>query len=314
MATEYEDQGGSRYTIRDDSPNETLASAVSGYSVVRAFTEYNAEEIDLFAASESTDSLTVESHNMFGAEAINLEAYSSSGDIESSADRMLNWDDGITPVYTASIIRVISTSLAGNVSNYASGMQGADDIHLLARVPNGEAYNRVDAEEGNDRVTAVVRGAGFSDIHGGAGDDRLKVSGGDDNFLWGNQGDDTLLGSANDDHLIGGRGDDYLKGYGGADSFEFQSARNGERDRIADFTIGEDVMDLGKIDANVWRGGNQAFSFDESGHGGTGRVWVEDYGSRTIVHADTGKAVLDIVLLDGRGVDAHDYSASDFIL
>ena len=195
------------------------------------------------------------------------------------------------------------------------GDDGGNEI-----LPNG-GLNLVYGDDGNDRLSASIivddaseLGLARSELYGGTGDDRLKVSGGDENFLTGNQGNDTLLGSTGDDRMIGGQGDDYLKGYAGDDTFEFQSARNGERDRIDGFAIGDDLIDVSRIDANAWRGGNQSFSFDATGDGGTGKIWVEDYGTRSIVHADTGRAVLDIVLLDGRGVDASDYGASDFIL
>jgi Ca2+-binding RTX toxin-like protein len=206
--------------------------------------------------------------------------------------------------------------------NEASGDDGDDRItariELTMFDESSTASNTLYGGEGSDRLTAIIatdaEQVGHSSLYGGEGDDRLKVSGGTDNFLTGNQGNDTLLGSTGDDRFIGGQGNDYLKGYAGDDTFEFQSARNGERDRIADFTIGEDVMNLSRIDANAFRNGNQAFIFDADGDGGTGRVWVEDYGTRTVVHANTGRAVLDLVLLDGRDVDASDYIASDFIL
>ncbi|PZQ49925.1 MAG: protease, partial [Rhodovulum sulfidophilum] len=137
---------------------------------------------------------------------------------------------------------------------------------------------------------------------------------------WGNQGNDTLLGSGNADHLIGGAGADFLRGNGGEDTFEFWGARGlsaKERDRIYDFTIGEDLIDVSRIDANAYRNGNQAFRFSGEGEWqGTGRIWVEDNPDNdgSIVYASTGRKMLAINLLDGTSVDASDYSASDFIL
>ena len=209
------------------------------------------------------------------------------------------------------------------VSSTLSGGLGSDKltstIYTFASygdIPRNVLYGG----DGDDRLTASLltfeqdAPSGASELYGGTGDDRLKVTGGNGNFLTGNQGNDTLLGSTGADRMIGGQGDDYLRGYAGDDTFEFQSARNGERDRIDGFAIGDDVIDISRIDANAFRGGNQSFTFDASGDGGTGKIWVEDYGTRSIVHADTGRAILDIVLLDGRGVDAGDYGASDFIL
>ena len=51
---------------------------------------------------------------------------------------------------------------------------------------------------------------------------------------------------------------------GGAErhgTFGFPSARDGERARIADFVIGDDGIDLSRIDANAFRGGDRAFTF-----------------------------------------------------
>ena len=223
------------------------------------------------------------------------------------------------------------TTTGGDAFNEAEGGEGSDLIEAVVSLPESawagshvapqRGLNLVYGDAGNDRLSARITmsddassGDFHSELYGGTGNDRLKVSGGDENFLTGNQGNDTLLGSTGDDRMIGGQGDDYLKGYAGDDTFEFQSARNGERDRIDGFAIGDDLIDVSRIDANAWRGGNQSFSFDATGDGGTGKIWVEDYGTRSIVHADTGRAVLDIVLLDGRGVDASDYGASDFIL
>jgi Ca2+-binding RTX toxin-like protein len=211
----------------------------------------------------------------------------------------------------------------GDASNDVGG--GAGDDRITANIelfgssdPDASVINTVRGDGGDDRLSASISGeapqSARSELYGGEGADRLTVRGGADNLLTGNQGDDTLVGSGYADRLIGGQGDDFLRGRGGFDDFVFQSIRVGERDRISDFAIGEDDFDLGQIDANAFRGGDQTFSFDESGSGGTGKVWVEDYGTRSIVHADTGRAVLDVVLLDGRGVDAGDYGAGDFIL
>lgn len=214
-------------------------------------------------------------------------------------------------------------------TNRASGGSGDDVItaRLLLTGDEGEnrGFNELRGDAGDDRLTAVISipdaelGKARSELHGGSGDDRLKVSGGTGNLLYGNQGDDTLLGSANDDRLIGGQGADYLRGYGGSDVFVFMGARGtgaSERDRIADFTIGADLIDVSAIDAKSWRPGNQSFTFDAQGEGRSGTLWVEEnpdnHGS--ILYANTGRALLAVNLLDGRGVHADDYSASDFIL
>jgi len=107
---------------------------------------------------------------------------------------------------------------------------------------------------------------------------------------------------------------DYLRGRGGDDVFLFGAIRNGEQDRIVDFVIGEDKIDLSQIDANTSRGGNQDFTFGT--REGTGRVWIEEAsrGSSSVLHADTGTKVLTVVIQDGADVGIDAYHASDFLL
>lgn len=183
--------------------------------------------------------------------------------------------------------------------------------------------NLLQGGEGDDRLTAIIRVEGgaeeaalHSELAGGEGADRLSVQGGEGNILEGNQDDDTLLGGSGDDRLVGGVGDDLLRGRGGDDTFVFGSIRGGERDRVLGFAIGEDLIDISRVDAKSWRSGNQSFTFDDSGEGGSGRVWVEEDpdGHGSLVHADNGRGVLVVSLLDGRSVDAGDYSAGDFLL
>lgn len=212
------------------------------------------------------------------------------------------------------------------IYNVLSGGSGNDTllstIYMFAPDSYGELPRNVSyGGSGDDRITARVvqfedadAFNGHSELRGGAGEDRLSVQGGNGNVLEGNQGDDTLLGSEGSDRLIGGQGDDLLRSRGGGDTFAFGSIREGERDRLLDFTIGEDLIDIGGIDAKSWRNGDQSFTFDASGEGGSGRVWVEDLGATTVVRADTGRDVLVLLLRDGWDVAAEDYGAGDFLL
>ncbi|MDQ3143742.1 MAG: pre-peptidase C-terminal domain-containing protein [Pseudomonadota bacterium] len=79
------------------------------------------------------------------------------------------------------------------------------------------------------------------------------------NVLVGLGGDDALGGGAGADRLFGGTGNDLLTGGAGKDRFVI--AEIGGRDRISDFSHGEDLIDLSRIDANVAADGDQAFTF-----------------------------------------------------
>lgn len=213
--------------------------------------------------------------------------------------------------------------------NTADGGRGDDRISAVATLSptwNGAdatGLNHLEGGAGNDRLFAQVKIANGataadarSELYGGSGNDRLSVRGGEGNVLDGGSGADVLLGSEGVDILDGGGHADYMRGRDGADIFRFEigdsSARN--RDRIADFEIGSDVIDLSQIDANVARRGDQAFIVD--GTEGRGHAWfVEDPDSTgTILMADNGRRVLEVLLIDGRGVEADHYSAGDFLL
>ncbi len=188
----------------------------------------------------------------------------------------------------------------------------------------GHRYSRLKGGDGDDHLTSTIvlrDGAERigAELEGGAGNDRLSARGGEGNVLAGGSGRDTLLGSGGSDELIGGAGADRLRGGGGADSFVFDVARGSamsQRDLITDFTTGTDQIDLSGIDAKDWRSGNQAFTFDATGTGGGGQVWIErsSSGSDSLLYADTGGERLVVTLRDGSDIDPSDYSASDFIL
>ena len=137
----------------------------------------------------------------------------------------------------------------------------------------------VDLAEGTAKGT--WNGNGFSyrisnieEIRSGPGDDDL----------WGDAGNNTLRGYAGDDALEGGAGDDRLYGGDGDDVFIFEPGHG--RDRIADFTDGDDVIvlrgfGLSKSDvmsdnvAGPWSEGTGVW-IDLTGHGG-GRIELDGF-------------------------------------
>ena len=137
----------------------------------------------------------------------------------------------------------------------------------------------------------MARGGGRDRLHGGYGDDTL-LSG---------TGNDTLNGYAGDDVLSGQAGDDLLIGGGGADRFVFRLRGDNGHDRIADFTPGEDVLDL------RWLG------LERIAHG-TGGLYegllrIVERGADVVLRADLdqdGRAELDILLRDGGDVGRDD--------
>ena len=84
---------------------------------------------------------------------------------------------------------------------------------------------------------------GNDEVSGGAGNDRLFGDRGNDT-LNGDAGKDQIKGGSGGDLLNGGKGADVLSGGSGADTFFFK--RGDGKDRITDFNIGQDLIEIGK--------------------------------------------------------------------
>jgi len=177
-------------------------------------------------------------------------------------------------------------------------------------VSPGDLYDRMYGNGGND----VLRAFGHNDyLSGGRGNDRLYGDGGNDK-LYGGSGDDRLYGGTGDDRLTGGAGKDWLHGGSGSDSFHFNKASEAQGDTVYRFEHGLDTMNLGNIDANTRKSGNQDFRFiDRKGftkHAGE----LQEYHSKgnTYIRGDVdgdGKADFSIKVLG-----KHDFTMHDLIL
>ena len=83
-------------------------------------------------------------------------------------------------------------------------------------------------------------------LYGNNAENRLRGRGGDD-IIEGRGGNDRLGGDAGDDILVGGPGENRYNGGDGRDTFVIGFSRDGNYQRIDDFTDGED-----RIDLNAW--------------------------------------------------------------
>lgn len=118
----------------------------------------------------------------------------------------------------------------------------------------------IKAGSGDDLITGnVLRNR----LIGKAGDDEIRGAQGHD-VIKGSGGHDRLFGNTGNDRLDGGLGRDILVGGGGADRFILKT--NSNVDRIKDFTLGVDLIEVGNI-------GLASLSSNDSGH------LVVDYGS-----------------------------------
>jgi serralysin len=107
-------------------------------------------------------------------------------------------------------------------------------------------------------------------------------------------GNDVLIGNAVGNILDGGTGNDVYTGGAGADRFVI--GQIGFADRITDFVSGVDKLDLSKIDANLGKGGEQAFRWVGTGvFSAAGDVRVgSNAAGNTVLSGDTnGDGVAD---------------------
>nr|WP_279381322.1 type I secretion C-terminal target domain-containing protein [Vibrio cholerae] len=104
-----------------------------------------------------------------------------------------------------------------------------------------------DSSSIRDADDQLFGGEGNDILFGQGGNDRLDGGVGKDT-LYGGSGNDTLIGGEGNDILIGGLGNDILTGGSGEDIFKWVDGDlDGSRDRITDFKIGEDKIDLSDL-------------------------------------------------------------------
>jgi serralysin len=222
------------------------------------------------------------------------------------ADVMSGGGDDDTLSYASSQERVIVGLEKGDVM----GGGAAGDTIPFYDFENiiGSAYSDLLAGNGANNT-----------FKGGAGDDIMYGRNGED-WLLGGDGTDTLYGGNGNDELTGGGGKDFLHGGSGADRFAWDSTTEanltaGSADRILDFNPTEgDRIDLLGVDANIYVGGNQAFTFiGTAAFSGTpGEVRYYHSGGNTFIEMQTGTSVdiEGVIRIDGM----HTLQAGMFML
>lgn len=172
---------------------------------------------------------------------------------------------------------------------------------------------------GNSEANFLRGNAGDNVLAGRAGADVIRGLAGDD-VLFGQRGRDTLYAGAGEDRITGGIGADLI--FGGADADTFVYTRladsrvgGGQRDVIRDFGNGQDRIDISAIDADLTRGGNQAFSFIDgqtfSGTAGELRInRLEDINAVIIAGDNTGDGGANFQIFLA---NTSDIGASDFV-
>jgi hypothetical protein len=166
-----------------------------------------------------------------------------------------------------------------------------------------------------DIENVVLATAGDWHVRGNELDNRITGSFGN-NVLMGMGGDDILIGGGGDDLLIGGNAADTMTGGEGSDRFDFRSLSEVgvgiDRDTITDFVSGEDLIGLGRIDADLGHSGNQAFHIVEAFSGAAGELAIRQQDGKTLVDADVDGDGLSDFQIELYGL--HTLTAGDFIL
>ncbi|MCT4553512.1 MAG: M10 family metallopeptidase C-terminal domain-containing protein [Pelagimonas sp.] len=206
-----------------------------------------------------------------------------------------------------------------NGDNDLSGRGGNDLIYGHDGNDTIRAGGNKDSVDGGTGDDVIRLGTGGDTGLGGDGDDRIEGRSGDDR-LEGGLGNDTLLGGSDEDRLLGGDGNDLLRGgasndtlIGGAgnDVFDFNTVSDSAElkwDRIADFTQGEDLIDLG----DLVEGQLELNLLGSFAGGGVASIRTVETGGDTRINIDVdGDGVRDM-RIDLQGVTG--IAATDFLL
>ncbi len=217
-----------------------------------------------------------------------------------------------------------------NAANNLSGLAGNDLIHGLAGADtlNGnEGSDVLDGGPGNDKLNGgtgmdIATFAGSTSVvvdlaatpatakRGGETDTLTSIEG-----VIGSSKADTFNGDAQNNEFQGGLGKDTATGGGGHDLFAFRAVQDSPpgsgRDVIKDFAPGQDVIDVGNIDADEIIPGQQSFRWvGKATLTGAAQLGYYVSGGNTIVRASTdadAAAELEIQLAGQKALTAADF-------
>ncbi|MCC0807851.1 calcium-binding protein [Methylobacterium sp. W2] len=222
-----------------------------------------------------------------GGSGIAIKIVSALDDVIVNAGRILS--AGGTAIQFGSGDNTLAIETGSAIRGLSLGGDGTDTLDYS----EFGASARVVIDSG--RATGTGGVSGFEIVTGSAFADSLRGDAGANQFL-GGAGDDRLFGGDGADILTGGAGTDVLRGDAGADTFVFDVlAAPGEKDRIVDFSHGEDRLAL---DADVFTALTAGQLPDEAF--ALGSATTEDH--RIVYDAAKGHLFYDA---DGSG-SAHD--------
>jgi serralysin len=142
-------------------------------------------------------------------------------------------------------------------------------------------------------------------VFGSIGGDILTGNGAANTFR-GGFGDDTITGGDGADRMTGGEGKDHFRFDDGDAAVRItDTAGNVTVDRITDFDISNDVIDLSRIDADTTRDGDQAFVYANAFTGAAGQMLIRQDSERNFrMVGDTNGDGIGDVFIDFTSTDA----------
>ncbi len=166
--------------------------------------------------------------------------------------------DGLVSTATVTITGIgdpatITDGVGTEANDIMEGATGADSMDGGAGddvMSAAGGNDTVRGDEGNDDMRAgngddkVYGGDGDDLMRGGNGNDKVRGNLGDDR-IYGNNGNDKLYGGAGEDSLIGGKDNDKMWGGDDADTFMFKGSDLDGMNRIHDFEVGSDKIQIG---------------------------------------------------------------------
>ncbi|MFM5894358.1 MAG: hypothetical protein ACKOQM_07995 [Novosphingobium sp.] len=205
---------------------------------------------------------------------------------------------GLAPNTQLSGSGTITVQLEANVFTAMTGFQGPSTINFVLNGSAGDDY---------------IKASHFNNtINGGTGRD----------FIRGGNGVDTIDGGADNDKITGWGGADILTGGSGNDQFRYfyatDSGVGAAADKITDFTIGSDVIDLRLLDKDLVTPDIQNYTLSFVGSaafssGGAGQIRFANSGADMLVQFDldgNGTSDMEIVL---QGLAGQTLSVNDFL-
>ena len=121
---------------------------------------------------------------------------------------------------------------------------------------------------GTDADTILNSGRIKGSVYLGGGNDSFTNAGGTSGAIFGQAGADRIIGGGGSDTINGGAGNDVLTGGAGPDHFVFSHALAAltNRDRITDFSVPQDTIDLDHtVFAKLGANGKLAVAFFHKG-------------------------------------------------